>query len=90
MLYFLQDFEPLFHPAGAYAALAENTYRMGFHGIAAGRWLAELLEADYGMATGYFNFGSDKQHYSRVNLGDRQGVAFYAAQPRLDAARNWA
>lgn len=76
--YFVQDFEPSFHPAGAFAALAENTYRMGFHGITAGRWLSERLEADYGMAAGYFDLGSDNQHYTRSALGDRKGVAFYA------------
>lgn len=76
--YFVQDFEPLFHPAGAYAALAENTYRMGFHGITAGRWLSERLEADYDMAASSFNFGSDKQDYSRTNFANRQGVAFYS------------
>ena len=76
--YFVQDFEPSFHPAGAYAALAEATYRMGFHAITAGRWLSERLEADYGMVASCFNFGSDKQEYNRTNRGDRQGVAFYA------------
>lgn len=76
--YFVQDFEPDFHPAGAFAALAENTYRMGFHGITAGRWLSERLEADYGMAAGYFNFGSDTTDYRRIDFKDRQGVAFYA------------
>jgi glycosyltransferase involved in cell wall biosynthesis len=76
--YFVQDFEPLFHPAGAFAALAENTYRMGFHGITAGRWLSERLEADYGMAASFFNFGSDTKDYSNLGRKDRRGVAFYA------------
>lgn len=76
--YFVQDFEPHFHPAGAFAALAENTYRMGFHGITAGRWLSERLEVDYGMAAGFFNFGTDTKQYRRAEVGERQGVAFYA------------
>ncbi|MGH2655660.1 MAG: glycosyltransferase [Actinomycetota bacterium] len=32
--YFVQDFEPMFYPAGAMYALAEETYRMGLYGIA--------------------------------------------------------
>jgi GT2 family glycosyltransferase/2-polyprenyl-3-methyl-5-hydroxy-6-metoxy-1,4-benzoquinol methylase len=32
--YFVQDFEPMFYPAGTMYALAEETYRMGLYGIA--------------------------------------------------------
>lgn len=31
--YFIQDYEPLFYPAGTLYALAEATYRFGFYGI---------------------------------------------------------
>jgi glycosyltransferase involved in cell wall biosynthesis/GT2 family glycosyltransferase len=31
--YFLQDYEPLFYPAGSTGALVESTYRFGFYGI---------------------------------------------------------
>jgi O-antigen biosynthesis protein len=31
--YFIQDYEPLFYPAGSMYALAESTYRFGFNGI---------------------------------------------------------
>src|SRR4051794_30246833 len=34
--YLVQDFEPSFYPASSSAVLAENTYRMGFHGVTAG------------------------------------------------------
>ena len=76
--YFVQDFEPSFHPMGARAVLAENTYRMGFHGITAGRWLAARLHADYGMATDAFEFGCDVDRYARDPGVPRRGVAFYA------------
>lgn len=82
--YFVQDFEPLFHPAGAFATLAENTYRMGFHGITAGRWLTEKLETDYGMSSDFFNLGSDEKAYRRDKSGRRSGVALYT---RSDTAR---
>ncbi len=57
--YLVQDFEPAFHPAGSAAMMAESTYRFGFHGVTAGRWLAERLRADYGMPADHFDFGRD-------------------------------
>ena len=48
--YLVQDFEPRFYPMGARSVLADHTYRMGFHAITAGRFLAEKLKAEYGMA----------------------------------------
>jgi len=44
--YFVQDYEPSFHPVGSWSVLAENTYRMGLHGITAGAWLASKLRSD--------------------------------------------
>ncbi|MFR4831244.1 MAG: hypothetical protein ACLUA4_00170 [Bifidobacterium sp.] len=43
-MYFVQDFEPLFYGMGSKAVLAENTYRFGFYGITAGRWLTKKSE----------------------------------------------
>lgn len=62
-LYFVQDFEPLFHPAGSEYLLAEATYRFGLHGITAGRWLAQKLTQDYAMAADSFDFGCDVETY---------------------------
>jgi len=76
--YFVQDFEPYFHPVGALSLLAENTYRMGFHAITAGRWLAQKLNAEYGMSADSFNFGCDTSHYGRLDQSERNGVVFYA------------
>ena len=76
--YFVQDFEPLFYPMGSEAVLAENTYRFGFYGITAGKWLATKLARDYGMRTASYDFGSDAGHYSLVNRGERSDVFFYA------------
>jgi glycosyltransferase involved in cell wall biosynthesis len=62
--YFVQDFEPRFYPAGSLALLAEETYRFGFHGVTAGRWLAEVLRRDYGMSADHFDFGVDLDRYA--------------------------
>ena len=76
--YFAQDYEPYFYPRGSNTVFAENTYRMGFHGITAGRWLAEKLTAEFGMPADHFPFGCDTEKY-RVQPGSsRSGIAFYA------------
>lgn len=84
--YFVQDFEPYFYPAGSYSVLAENTYRMGFHAITAGRWLAQKLRAEFEMEADAFDFGCDTTHYYRQESQRirRSGVVFYA---RPEAAR---
>lgn len=75
--YFVQDLEPAFHPTSSASVLAENTYRMGFHGITAGAWLAQRLRADYGMPADSFDFGCDLESYRFVSSGERRGVCFY-------------
>jgi glycosyltransferase involved in cell wall biosynthesis/GT2 family glycosyltransferase len=47
-LYFIQDYEPLFYPAGSIYAQAELTYRMGFLGVTNTRPLREIYERDHG------------------------------------------
>lgn len=76
--YFVQDFEPLFSPMSTEAVLAENTYRFGFFGITAGRWLATKLERDYGMRTASFDFGSEPRDYHLIDGVTRDAVFFYA------------
>lgn len=79
--YFVQDFEPMFSPAGSEYLLAEATYRFGFHGITAGPWLAEKLTRDYGMPADSFEFGCDLDTYrldpSTLASPGRTGVAYY-------------
>jgi len=82
--YFVQDFESYFYPTGALSFLAENTYRMGFHAITAGSWLAQKLRAEFGMSAESFEFGSDTSCYRRLENSRRCGVVFYA---RPEAAR---
>ncbi len=48
--YFVQDYEPLFYPAGSTYALAEATYRFGFHGICNTYPLRQLYEQHGGTA----------------------------------------
>ena len=76
--YFVQDFEPSFYPVGSENVLAENTYRFGFHGLTAGRWLATRLQRDYGMATHHFDFAADTDVYRLQTTARREDVFFYA------------
>lgn len=78
--YFVQDLEPLFYPAGSESLLAEATYRFGFHGVTAGRWLAQLLRREYGMAADHFEFGCDLDRYALDRSRDRTrtGVCFFS------------
>jgi glycosyltransferase involved in cell wall biosynthesis len=82
--YFVQDFEPLFYPAGCISSHAENTYRMGFHGISIGRCFVQKLIVEYGMTVDAFDFGCDTAQYRRSSTSPRSGIVFYA---RRDNAR---
>lgn len=75
--YFVQDFEPYFYPVGGLYVLAENTYKFGFYGTTAGKWLSKKLSRDYGMATDYFDFGSDESNYSFENNETRKEIFCY-------------
>jgi hypothetical protein len=77
--YLVQDFEPWFYPVGGRSVLAENTYRMGFHAVTAGRYLAAKLRAEYGMRADGFPFGCDTDKYNLLKDGSvRDGIVFYA------------
>jgi glycosyltransferase involved in cell wall biosynthesis len=82
--YFVQDFEPFFYPVGSTSSLAENTYRMGFHGISIGNCFAEMLRTEFGMTVDTFNYGCDVSQYHRRPASRRSGIVFYA---RRDNAR---
>jgi len=80
--YLVQDHEPSFYPASSDAVLAEETYRFGFHGMTAGRWLAGKLDRDHGMCCTAFDLGVDLATYRLAEdasgSGRRNGVVFYA------------
>ena len=46
--YLIQDFEPMFYPAGTQYALAEETYRLGLYGLCNTENLAQIYRSDYG------------------------------------------
>jgi hypothetical protein len=77
-LYFIQDYEPLFYPAGSHYVLAEDTYRFGFRAITVGPMVADLLRDRFGIVARVAEFGCDTSVYRLTNPSARTGVVFYA------------
>jgi GT2 family glycosyltransferase/glycosyltransferase involved in cell wall biosynthesis len=46
--YLIQDFEPMFYPAGTNYALAEESYRLGLYGLCNTPRLLDIYRRDYG------------------------------------------
>ncbi len=52
--YLVQDFEPMFYPAGSLYAVAEETYRFGFHAICNTDNLRHIVSDTYGGSASSF------------------------------------
>ena len=79
--YFIQDFEPFFYGLGSKSILAENTYKMGFYGITAGKWLTHRVSTQYGMQADYFDFGADLDTYRPKQFAPRKKKIVFYARP---------
>ena len=64
--YFVQDYESLFYPAGSTYALAEATYRFGYHGICNTRSLAGMYR-EFGGDAEYFDPCIDSNYFFEKN-----------------------
>jgi len=81
--YFVQDFEPLFYPAGATYGLVEATYRMGFWGIANTNGLGTHLRDSYGMTVKSFQPAVDpKMFYPATDRPMEPVKIFFYGRPR--------
>jgi len=79
--YFVQDYEPLFYPAGPNYALAESTYRFGFTGLVNTPGLLAALEQRHGMKGVAFVPAVDSRYVApdvRDDDGGRVRIFFYA------------
>ncbi|MBY6436600.1 glycosyltransferase family 1 protein [Rhodococcus kroppenstedtii] len=76
--YFVQDYEPYFHPAGSEYALAEDTYRFGFRILALGRMVRDEIARAVGVESTLVPFGLDTTVYRFLGSGPRRGIAFYS------------
>ena len=77
-IYWVQDFEPYFFPQSPDYVVAENSYRLGLHGITVGPWLANKLRRDYGMTCDSYEYAADASVYTRTNDERRTEIMFYA------------
>jgi glycosyltransferase involved in cell wall biosynthesis len=79
--YFVQDFEPSFHPMGAQYLAAEQTYRQDLDCICASPWLAKKMKEDYGRWASHFWLAADTGLYHPAATAPKNKVprvAFYA------------
>lgn len=81
--YFVQDFEPVFYPAGGEYAMAEQTYRFGFKGLAFGSWISNMLLEKYAMPSCTLGFSYDPNLYGPTPRREpnQKRVFFYARPP---------
>ncbi|RMF99632.1 MAG: glycosyltransferase, partial [Nitrospirae bacterium] len=86
--YFVQDYEPLFYPAGTFYALAEATYEMNFHCIVNTPGLYEFLVQKHGIYGEYFTPAVDTDLFYPVesleNKGNDRLKLFVYGRPHHD------
>jgi glycosyltransferase involved in cell wall biosynthesis len=64
--YFIQDYEPYFHPAGDNYMIAESTFSMNLAALCAGEWLFRKATA-HGMWARKWDLASDPEFYFHVD-----------------------
>lgn len=89
--YFMQDYEPLFYPAGTTSKIVEATYGFGFHGISNTPSLASLYQSHGGTAD-YFYPSVDRSVFypncNRTEVRSQSSVKTIFAYMRPGHPRN--
>ena len=83
--YLVQDHEPEFYATSAESIWAAQTYELGLYGIAASRWLRDLLARRYGQRGTWFRLGVDHGVY-RQRPVERRRDTVIALRARVHAA----
>ncbi len=79
--YFVQDFEPSFHPMGSNYLLADQTYREDLDCLCASPWLSQLMSEEYGRWARHFWLAADRRIYqppAKKHLNSKPRIAVYA------------
>ncbi|WP_374764424.1 rhamnosyltransferase WsaF family glycosyltransferase [Yunchengibacter salinarum] len=79
--YFVQDFEPYFHPMGTHYLAAEATYRQDLDCLCASPWLADMVREKYGRWATHFWLAADPDIYyppEEPRRNDVPRIAVYA------------
>jgi glycosyltransferase involved in cell wall biosynthesis len=84
--YFVQDFEPMFYPAGTMYALAEHTYRLGLFGIFNSPGLGQYVQEQYRMEGVAFEPSVDTElfHARRPASSGGPVRVFFYGRPSAD------
>ena len=83
--YFIQDYEPLFYPAGTISAQTEATYSFGFYGIANTPPIKDIYESRFGGKAEFFIPCVDTDlFYPResLNLPEQPYKVFFYGRPQ--------
>lgn len=80
-VYFVQDLESLFAPAGYLQLIAENSYKYGLVPITIGNWLRNELFRHFGISSLSFDFCADRQVYRPLDKVQRENAVCFVHQP---------
>lgn len=79
VMYFVQDFEPMFTPMGSDYILAESTYRQGLYCITSGPWCEQFLRREFHAEADHFRFPVDQTIYHpRPRTKANPNILFFA------------
>ncbi|MGC8622105.1 MAG: glycosyltransferase [Caldisphaera sp.] len=80
--YFIQDYEPLFYPAGSLFAVAEATYKFKFPAITYGTWLKNIYEKKYnGTAVAFMPCADEIFYPNKTAPIEKPKRLFFFARP---------
>ncbi|SRR6266498_1273842 len=82
--YFIQDYEPMFYPAGSTYGQAEATYRFGFLGLINTPGLYEVYKSQYGGLAEYFVPSVDMQVFfpdKSKRAKEKPFIVFFYGRP---------
>ncbi len=84
--YFVQDYEPMFYPAGTLSALASNTYDLGFLGLFNTRGLHDYVTAQHPMTGAWFEPAVDHAlfHSHGRTRSQKPVRVFFYGRPSID------
>lgn len=84
VFYFVQDYEPYFHPVNEDYIRAARTYSMGFHCITLGPWLQEMLRHKHGCDAEAVPFWIEREiYYPRPRTNSGKPKLVFLARPEM-------
>jgi glycosyltransferase involved in cell wall biosynthesis len=81
IIYFVQDYEPMFYAMGSEYVLAEATYRKGLYAITSNIWCEKVLRTNFAMEADHFQFPIDRSVYFDSETAPRSNRILFFAKP---------